>query len=179
MGSKELSIREITDPAEFTKSAKIIRESFKTVAHEFGLTKENAPTHTSFMTVRRLREEKKGEASFFGLFQGERQTGFVMIEKARADFDPTLKLEITPETYWLEKLAVLPTYRHLGAGEKLVGFVAERIRQLGGKKVILGMMDQHKILQRWYQKLGFRVVSTRTYPHLPFTVAFMVKDLSQ
>ena len=171
------NIREITDPAEFVRSARIIRSAFGTVAKEFGLTKENAPGHSAFMTARRLREGQNGDARFFGLFQCEQQIGFVEFEKARTDVDPRMKLEITPDTYWLEKLAVLPAYRHLGGGEKLISFAADSIRKLGGKKVLLGMMYDHKVLRDWYQKLGFRVVAIRTYPHLPFTVAFMVRDL--
>jgi len=68
MPLNESTIREITDPAEFAASAKVIRNSFKTVAEEFGLTRDNTPTHPAFLTVRWLREKKSDDVKYFGLF---------------------------------------------------------------------------------------------------------------
>ncbi len=164
MAIREQNIREITDPAEFATSAKVIRNSFKTVAEEFGLTRQNAPTHPSFLTVRWLKEKKSDDVKFFGLFLGDKQNGFIIIEKENK------------RTYWLEKLAVLPASRHGGYGVKLIGFAIDYIREHGGKKVALGMMNEHTVLKNWYKKLGFKVVTTRKYPHLPFSVSYMERD---
>ncbi|MEK7352972.1 MAG: GNAT family N-acetyltransferase [Chloroflexota bacterium] len=158
------TIREISDPAEFAGSARVIRNSFKMVAEEFGLTRENAPTHPSFLTVRWLKEKKSDDVKYFGLFLDNRQIGFVVIEKSDEDI------------YWVEKLAVIPAYRYGGFGAKLVGFAIDYIRGHGGKKVALGMMNEHTVLKNWYKKLGFREISTRKYPHLPFTVCYMERD---
>ena len=158
-------IREIIDPAEFANSARVIRNSFKTVAGEFGLTRENAPTHPSFLTVRWLKEKKNDGVKFFGLFLDGKQAGFVAIEKADAAL-----------YYFIEKLAVLPAHRHGGYGEKLVGFAIDYIREHHGKKVALGMIDKHTVLKNWYKKLGFREVSIQKFSQLPFAVCFMERD---
>ena len=164
MPFRESIIREITDPAEFPGIAKIIRASFKTVAEDFGLTRENAPSHPSFLKAGWLKEKKSDEVKYFGLFLGDRQIGFIMVEKE------------SEKTYWIEKLAVLPSYRHGGSGAKLVGFAIDYIREHGGKNVALGMMNEHTVLKNWYKKLGFRQISTRKYPHLPFSVTLMGRD---
>ena len=159
-------VREITDPAEFANSAKVIRNSFKTVAEEFGLTRENAPTHPSLLTVRWLKQKKSDDVKYFGLFLDKRQIGFILIEEADA------------ETYWVEKLAILPAYRHGGYGVKLIAFAIDYIREHGGKKVALGMMNEHTVLKNWYKRLGFKQTSTRKYPQLPFSVGYMERDIS-
>ena len=164
MSPDKSTIREITDPTEFAASAKVIRESFKTVAQELGLTRENAPNHPSFFTVARLKEMKKRNAAFFGLFLRDRQIGFIAVEPAGEG------------VFYIERLAVLPAYRHGGNGAKLVGFAIDYIRKNKGKKVALGMINEQTGLKDWYKKLGFREVSTQKFPHLPFTVCFMERD---
>ena len=43
-------------PEEFLEAAALVRESFATVAEEFGITEENAPRFTAFaVTAERLR----------------------------------------------------------------------------------------------------------------------------
>ena len=114
------TIREITDN-ELSRSARVIRDSFRTVAAEFGLTRENSPTHPSFTTVRQLRKLKDKGLMFFGLFLDDRQVGFVAIEKA------------DNKLYYMEKLAVLPGYRHKGCGTGLVRFVFDYVQERDGK----------------------------------------------
>jgi GNAT superfamily N-acetyltransferase len=164
MALNQAVIMEITDPAEFADSARVIRNSFKTVAEEFGLTRENAPTHPAFLTVRWLKDKKSDDVKFFGLFLDNRQIGFIAIEQSDASI------------YWVEKLAVLPAHRHGGNGAKLVRFAIDYIRKNKGTKVALGMIDEHTVLKDWYIGLGFREVSIQKFPQLPFTVCFMERD---
>ena len=164
MALSESTIKEIIDPAEFANSARVIRNSFRTVAEEFGLTRENCPSHPTFLTVRRLKEMKSRGVTFFGLFLGGRQIGFVAIEKADVDL------------YYIERLSVLPAHRHGGYGAQLIGFAIDYIREPHGKKIYLGMIDEHTVLKNWYKKLGFREVTTKKFPQLPFTVCFMERD---
>ena len=171
----DLLIREVTTDAELRKSARVIQRSFKTVADQFGLTRENCPTHTAFLTTNGLKEQKNSGLKCFGLFAGEKQVGFVGVEK----YDPDTLVRLDPGTvrFWLEKLAVLWSERHNGYGEKLVSFAIDYVRQNGGTRIALGMMNEHTILKEWYFGLGFKEVELKTFPHLPFTVCFMEKDL--
>jgi diamine N-acetyltransferase len=162
----EIRIREITGSAEFAASVRVIRSSFRTVAKEFGLTRENAPTHPSLFTVPRLKEMTARGAKSFGLFLGEKQIGFIAVQKT------------DKAVYEIERLAVLPSQRHGGYGAKLVGFAIDYIRERQGTKVTLGMINESTVLKNWYIKLGFREVWIRKFPHLPFTVCFMERDIT-
>ncbi|MBM4446110.1 MAG: GNAT family N-acetyltransferase [Chloroflexi bacterium] len=157
-------IREINKERDLKSSVEVIRNSFKTVALEFGLNERNCPTHPSFVALDKLLELKK-KARLFGLFLNSVQVGFVAVEKA----DDAL--------YYMDKLAVLPEYRHRGYGRKLVGFVLGEVKKHKGEKVALGMIDESAVLKNWYQQLGFKKVGTKNFEHLPFTVCFMEKSL--
>ena len=149
---------------ELKNSARVLRNAFRTVALEFNLTKDNCTTHPSFITTRRLLENGKKGAKFFGLFSEDRQIGFIAVEKA----DATL--------YYVERLAVLPEYRHMGYGKKLMEFAFKHIKVNGGKKVSIGIIDEHTVLKNWYKEFGFEEISTKKFAHLPFTVCFMEKE---
>jgi ribosomal protein S18 acetylase RimI-like enzyme len=157
-------IREIKNTSDLENSVAVIRGSFETVAVEFGLNELNCPTHPSLMTIDKLLELEK-KANLFGLFLADVQAGFVAIERA----DETL--------YYMDKLAVLPEYRHKGYGKKLVEFVFDYVKNSHGGKVALGMIDESAVLKNWYQKLGFQETGTKNFEHLPFTVCFMEKSL--
>jgi len=160
MSAEKSTIRELTK-AELIRSAKVIRDSFKPVAIDFSLTKENCPTHPSFTKVRQLYELWDKGVKLFGLFLGDRQIGFVAIEKANEDL------------YYMEKLAVLPKYQHKNYGEELARFVFDYIGKRGGQKLSVGIIDGHTVLKHWYKGLGFKEVGTQEYRHLPFKVCFM------
>ena len=163
----ELSIREITGEEELKTSARVVRNAFRTVALDFEFTRENNPTHPSFMTIRRLRRDRDMRVKFFGLFLGERQIGFIAVEKADAAL------------YYIERLAVLPQYRHRRYGKKLMEFAFEYIRTNGGTKVSIGIINEHTVLKEWYKGLGFKETSVREFAHLPFTVCFMERVISR
>ena len=165
MALSKPAIRGITDPAEFAGSVRVIRNSFKTVADEFGLTRENAPTHPAFFTLGRLKLMVSRGAMSFGLFIGDKQIGFIAVEPAQDG------------VFYIERLAVLPAYRHDGYGAKLTSFAIDYIRQHKGKKVALGMINEQTDLREWYKKLGFKEVRTQKFPQLPFTVCFMERDV--
>jgi ribosomal protein S18 acetylase RimI-like enzyme len=166
MGEVTINIKEIVGKDGLRNSARVIRDSFKTVASEFALTRKNCPTHPSFVTARQLDELQRKGLKFFGLFLGDKQIGFVAVEKA----DKTL--------YYIEKLAVLPPYRHAGYGRTLMEFALNYVRKSMGEKVSLGVIDEHTVLKNWYKTIGFEETITRKYDHLPFTVCFMEKEVN-
>ena len=158
-----IEIKEIKSRKDLENSVQVIRDSFKTVALEFGLNEGNCPAHPSLITLDKLLE-LKAKAKLFGLFLNKIQVGFVAVERA----DDNL--------YYLDKLAVLPDYRHKGYGEKLVGFVLSFVKKQDGQKVSLGMIDESTVLKDWYKELGFRETGKKNFEHLPFTVCFMEKS---
>lgn len=148
-----------------SESVEVIRESFKTVADEFMLTEENCPTHPSFITRSGLAALKARGVKLFGLFDNDLQIGFIAVEKANDG------------VYYIEKLAVLPRYRHNSHGKQLMQFAFDYVKSGNGRIVSIGIIDRHAVLKEWYRGLGFGEMGTKTIEHLPFTVCFMEKNI--
>ncbi|MDD5190670.1 MAG: GNAT family N-acetyltransferase [Dehalococcoidales bacterium] len=162
----ELEIKEVTGRKGIVESGKLIRLAFATVAREFGLTRRNCAAHPAFISLKSLEEgQEKGIKYFGGYLDGE-EVGFVAIEKS-------------PEKglYYMEKLAVHPYLRHRGYGKQLVAFAIDYVQKQGGKKISIGIIDDHTVLKKWYKTLGFRETGTNRFPHLPFTVGYMEMNI--
>jgi ribosomal protein S18 acetylase RimI-like enzyme len=156
----ELEIRLMKDE-ELEKCAEVIRQGFMTVALDFGLTKENCPTNGAFIQVERLRLEKEKGHIMYGVMDQEKIIGYMQLEKS------------TNELYFLQKLVVLPKYRHNGVGKKLLDFAKEQVASLGGKRISISIIEENTVLKNWYIAYGFAPTGTRKFEHLPFTVGFM------
>ena len=156
----EIVIRKVS-AAELDTCADVIREGFLTVARDFGLTQENCPTNGAFLKVDRLIAERENGIVQYGLFHKGNLIGFMQLEQKRA------------ELYILEKLAVLPPFRHLGYGKLLLDFAKEEVGRLRGSKISIGIIEENTQLKNWYLQHGFVHTGTKVFAHLPFTVGFM------
>ncbi len=144
----------------------IIRNSFLTVAEEFGLTENNCPSHTAFMIIDKLETQFDAGRPMFLFYQGDIPVGY-------------FSLAICNGGEWeLNNLAVLPEYRHLGIGKAMVNYAVKMVKTYGGTKISIGIIEENTKLKNWYLKLGFTHISTRKFEHLPFTVGFMEKELN-
>jgi GNAT superfamily N-acetyltransferase len=160
-----IRIKKLTTGKELTNSVSIIQLSFKTVADDFNLTIDNCPSHPSFITYEKLSDLIKKGLIFLGLFIEDIQIGFIAIEKANDDL------------FYIEKLSILPHYRHKSYGRKLIDYAISYIKNVNGKKISIGIINEHEILKKWYNNIGFNETMTKHYTHLPFTVCFMEKKL--
>ena len=151
-----LIYKSVNTEQEMAVSVNVIRESFATVAEQFGLTKENAPTNPAFIEMRHLQKMRETGIAMFGVFCETIQIGFVAIERK----DHT--------GFFMERLAVLPEYRHKGYGRQIVEYVTEYVSAQGGKIVDIGIIGDHEILKSWYRALGFIEIDTKRFAHLPF-----------
>ena len=79
---------------------------------------------------------------------------------------------------YLERLCVLPGFRRRGFGEELVSRVLAEAVALGARQVDIGIIEKHTELREWYRKLGFTEGESKDFPHLPFRVLFMSKELA-
>jgi GNAT superfamily N-acetyltransferase len=146
--------------------ASIISKAFTDVAVRFGLTPESAPRHPSNCTPDWILAAFAKGIRHFLLETPEGAAGCVALE--RAD---------NGQVCYLERLAVLPTFRHRGFGEALARHAAEEARRLGARRLELGMVAAQTELREWYEKLGFSVTTVVRFEGAPFEVAFMRKDL--
>ena len=143
----------------------IIRSSFITVVDEFGLTENNCPSHTAFITIDKLEKQFDDGRPMFLFYQDTSPVGYFSLAKCSDD------------EWELNNLAVLPEHRHLGIGKSMVDYAVEMVKNYGGNKISIGIIEENVTLKEWYLKLGFNHISTRKFEHLPFTVGFMEMEI--
>jgi N-acetylglutamate synthase-like GNAT family acetyltransferase len=150
---------------DVTSLVTIIRQASRDVAERFGLTPENCPRHTSNCTTEWIETAFEKGITYYVLEADGSPCGCVALEQANSD------------VCYLERLAVLPQFRRQGFGEALVNHVCTKAKRLGAKRVEIGIIAENVELRRWYEKFEFRLKNTAEFDHLPFTVAFMSKEL--
>jgi len=163
-----ITIAEIKLGEDLKPFVNIIRNSFQTVADEFGLTEDNNPTNPAFINLERLVRLQNESVYFYKLIFEKDLVGFVAIEQSKEE----------KTTYYIEKVSILPDFRHKGFGKKLMDFAAQQIHNRGGKKISVALIDNNLQLKRWYTKLGYKVTGLRDFDQLPFRVCFMAKELA-
>ncbi len=139
----------------------MIRSSFATVAQDFGYTRENCPGHTSFVTNERLASKIKDGYYPYGCFIGDKLVGFVSLTDKGDGI------------YEMNDVSVLPEYRHHKLGCALLNFCKEKVQELGGVKIEIGIIEENTTVKNWYSLNGFIHVGTKKYEGLPFIVGHM------
>lgn len=150
---------------EIDECANVIRISFGTVAKEFNLTRENCPTHTSFIESEKLYFQFEKGCPMFCYEKDDKIIGyFSLIPQSDGSIE-------------LDNLSVLPEYRHYGIGKEMVMFAAKTAKQMKAVKLKIGIIEENTQLKNWYIQLGFKHIGIQKFEHLPFTVGFMEKEL--
>ena len=160
-----IEIQPIDVEHEIEKLLSVIRASFLTVAQEFNLTQANAPTNAAFLTMEALKESIAHALDFYVAKERGDIIGCVGIQPGKHKGD-----------YYIERLAVLPKYRHHGVGTKLLAAAILEIRHRNAKRISIGIINENRPLKEWYEKHGFREYDTKTFDHLPFTVCLMSRE---
>ena len=102
-------IKEVAEK-DIAECVKVIRESFSTVAIEFGFTVENAPRFTAFATTEERLEWRLTK---------EHRLMYAFWEKGTIVGYYSLLLQEN-KACELNNLCVMPAYRHNGIGEELL-----------------------------------------------------------
>ena len=161
------TFRQVAPGDDLSMAVTILRESFGTVAADFGITFENCPSNPAYIDSDSLKEQLKGDRSFYLFCLNNEPVGSVAIEKSPDQ----------PGVYYIERVAVLPDYRHKGLGKELMRFATELIISRGGKKISVAIVNENEVLKKWYASQGFAETAIRKFDHLPFTVSFLQKHL--
>ncbi len=159
-------IREI-EKSDISECVKLIRKSFLTVADEFGVTVENAPRFTAFATTQERLEWH---------FNTEHRPMFAYFEDGNVVGYYSLAL-LENNVCELNNLCVDPEYRHKGIGEKLLNNAFETAREKNCVKMIIGIVEENKVIRAWYESFGFVHVGTKKFDFFPFTSGYMEKVL--
>ena len=76
-------------------------------------------------------------------------------------------------TYEMNDVAILPEYRHYGYGKELLDYCKDKVVELGGTKITIGILEENTVLKEWYANNGFIHTGIKIFDGLPFTVGFM------
>ena len=161
-GIKEISRNEIPE------CVKVIKESFMTVADEFGFTQENAPRFVAFATT----DEK-----LLTQFDSEQRPMYAYFNSNGKIIGYYSLLRLENNECELNNLCVLPEYRHRAIGSRLFGDACEKAGALGCTKLVFGIVEENVKLRKWYEKNGAVHVGTKKFDFFPFTCGYMEKTL--
>jgi hypothetical protein len=70
----------------------------------------------------------------------------------------------------------IPTYVIWNA---LVTHVLSQAKNLGAKRVNIGIIAEQNELKKWYKEIGFVEQESKEFPRLPFNVTFMSYKLDK
>lgn len=163
----KIMIKEVNEK-DISECVRVIRDSFATVADEFGFTAENAPKFTAFATTEdRLKWHLFGEhRPMYAYYDNGTIVGYY-----------SLLLQDNSECE-LNNLCVLPAYRHRKIGQELLIHAFNSAKELGCSKVNIGIVEENKVLRKWYEIFGFIHTGTKKFDFFPFTCGYMERKLS-
>ena len=144
------------------------KKSFQTVADEFGFTIENAPRFTAFATTE--------ERLFYQLeYEHRLMMAYFSAEGKILGYYSLMFLENSECE--LSNLCVLPEFRHKKIGEALLDDAIARAKRNNYTKLKIGIVEENKVLRRWYENHGFVHTHTEKYDFFPFTCGYMERVL--
>ena len=159
------SIREATrDDAPLL--LRLIQQSFQTVYDRLGLTPGNFKHHASFFGPEWILEQMDSGSRFFILDDAGEPAGCVALKREE---DGAIQMR---------RLGVLPAHRGKGYGRALVDHALAEARQMGVRRVTLGMWATDLPLRRWYESLGFAVTWTEVRADMPLAITHMEISLT-
>lgn len=151
---------------DIPQAVEVIRESFATVAEEFGFTGENAPRFTAFaMSGERLSRQLERGRPMFALFADGAMAGYYSLDPGEG------------EACELNNLCVRPGYRHEGLGGALLEHALAQGRERGFSRMTLGLVEENRVLRAWYEAWGFTHTGCRKFDFFPFTCGYMERLL--
>ena len=154
-------IRKI-DQEDIGRCVKLIKESFMTVADEFGFTKENAPGFTAFATtIERLEQQYHEQRPMYVYVAGNQIIGYY-----------SLHLQENGACE-LNNLCVSPQYRHMKIGEKLFLHAIEQAKTYNCKVMHIEIVEENTKLRKWYESFGAKHIGTQQFDCFPFTCGYM------
>lgn len=152
---------------DIAECVKVIKESFATVAKEFGFTVENSPRFTAFATTEdRLKHQLLEEnRPMYAFYDNENIVGYY-----------SLLVQDNNECE-LNNLSVIPAYRHRGIGEELLKHAFKIAKELNCNKINIGIVEENNVLRKWYESFEFIHIGTQKFDFFPFTCGYMEKNL--
>ena len=149
--------------SDLPECVRVIRTSFQTVADEFGFTEENAPRFTAFAT---------SKERLLWQLECEHRLMYLDEEDGRICGYYSLKPGDGGECE-LGSLSVIPGYRHRGIGGNLLRHALETAAKQDFTVVNLSIVEENRVLRRWYERNGAVHTGTQKFDFFPFTCGYM------
>ena len=159
-------IREVTRK-DIPACVELIRNSFMTVADEYGFTAENAPRFNAFAI---------SEDRLCWHMEKEHRPMFVAEEESILCGYYSLLLQENGECE-LNNLAVLPQYRHRGIGRELLEHSFAVAKSRGCTVMNIGIVEENSILRAWYEQNGAIHTGIKKFDFFPFTCGYLQRKL--
>ena len=159
-------IREVTRK-DISQCVELIRNSFMTVADEYGFTEENAPRFTAFAI---------SEDRLYWHMEKEHRPMFVAEEEGVLCGYYSLLIQENGECE-LNNLAVIPQYRHRGIGRALLEHSFAVAKGRGCTVMNIGIVEENSILRAWYEQNGAIHIGTKKFDFFPFTCGYLKRKL--
>lgn len=152
---------------DLPECVRVIRNSHRTVADEFGFTPENAPRYVAFATdENRLLWHMYSEHRLMFL---DEENGVV-----RGYYSLLLKDGNECE---LGNLSVLLEYRHRGIGTGLLRHAVGIAREHHCSVMRFSIVEENSRLRKWYERNGAVHTGTEKFDFFPFTCGYMTIPL--
>lgn len=140
----------------------IFHKGYETVAVEFGLTEENCPDRgRASLPFEKIENDFENGVMMFGFLVENKVVGFLGIKT------------LDNGDCGLNDIIILPEYRGNGYGQALLDFCKVKAKELGAKKVRLGMIDDNTKLKEWYEANGFVNIRLHRFDGSPVTTGWM------
>ncbi len=162
-----IEFTQIKPDNDLSAIVKVLNISHSTVAKEFGFTKDSNPTNNAFIDEATLIAQFSRGIELYSMAVGNKIVGCIAIEKSTKQIN----------TYYIEKVSVIPESRNQGYGVMLMDFATSKIKESGGDNISIALIHSNKKLKNWYSSQGFIESGTRDFDHLPFKVCFMNKQI--
>ncbi len=146
---------------------KLIKDSFSTVAKEFGITEDNAPSYVAFTTTEEKLLKQFNDGRLMFVCEGESGQIIGYYSLAR----------ISDTECELNNLCVAPDFRHNGIGKMLFELAEKTAKDNNFKLITFSIVEENTMLKEWYKKLGAEHIGTRKFNFFPFTCGYMRKDI--
>ena len=148
----------------------ILNKAFLAFALEYNFTNENAQNHLAYIDSEKIQ---------IWLNNGLKMYGYRIDNKIIACGGYSYKKD---KIYSIERLATLPEYRNLGVGKKLMGYIENKVKDIGGEIVEIHVTDKNTVLKEWYKKQGYieiKIVEVNIpgIAVVPFKACVMNKEL--
>lgn len=151
---------------EIPECVNVIKDSFLTVASEFGITQENAPRYVAFSTTEeRLLWQFNEGYPMFAYFNNHKIIGYY-----------SLKMQENNECE-LNNLCVLKEFRHKSVGKELLEHAFINAKNHGCKQMNIGITEENVKLKNWYMSQGFIHIGIKKFDAFPFTSGYLKKEL--